>query len=307
MTTTIPVYGLYGERSEPAWSNFFNLEHLPERSRIYNWIIPPHIHETLLQLLYIREGQLDALCNNSRKLLIAPSLLLIPAKTVHALHYTPDTDGPSITVSQRLIETAATSMVPEMLPLLRTPTMIPIDRERDDEGIMQCYERIELELDQSDRAAIPLCVSQFMTLMIEVMRILNSLPEKNANTGAHSRKAAQIEKFLSIVDEKFREHLPIDFYANHMGMTTCHLSRLCREMLGSSTLDVINSRIIQEAQRDLVYTSQSVKQLAASLGFFDEAYFTRFFKKHVGASPRQYRSRVMKELFGEACPETANV
>ena len=89
----------------------------------------------------------------------------------------------------------------------------------------------------------------------------------------------------------------IDDYANKMGMTPGHLSRLCRLALGMSSLDVINMRVIQEAQRELVYTSKTIKQLAASLGFTDEAYFTRFFRKHVGVSPKKFRSLAIEQIF----------
>ncbi|MCZ8623541.1 helix-turn-helix domain-containing protein [Escherichia albertii] len=81
-----------------------------------------------------------------------------------------------------------------------------------------------------------------------------------------------------------------------MGMSAGHLSRLCRLMLGMSSLDVINMRVIQEAQRELIYTSKTIKQLAAFLGFNDEAYFTRFFHKHTGVSPSQFRERAVRQI-----------
>jgi AraC-like DNA-binding protein len=52
-----------------------------------------------------------------------------------------------------------------------------------------------------------------------------------------------------------------------MGLTAGQLSRICREVLGMSALDVINARLVHEAQRELVYSVGSVKQLAAELGF----------------------------------------
>lgn len=67
-------------------------------------------------------------------------------------------------------------------------------------------------------------------------------------------------------------------------------------VLGISSLEVINARLVHEAQRDLVYTSSSIKQLADILGFSDEAYFGRFFRKHTGLSPREFRGRALQAM-----------
>ena len=87
-------------------------------------------------------------------------------------------------------------------------------------------------------------------------------------------------------------------YADAMGLTAGQLSRICREVLGMSSLDVINARLLHEAQRELVYTSSSIQQLAGALGFEDDAYFSRFFKRHSGLSPRAFRVQALAQLAG---------
>ena len=108
---------------------------------------------------------------------------------------------------------------------------------------------------------------------------------------ANSRKVAQIEKFRALVETNYKKHLPVTAYAEQLGITSGQLTRLCREELGMSSMDVINARMVHEAQRDLVYTTSSIKQLAYTLGFADETYFGRFFRKHTGLSPREFRAK----------------
>ena len=83
---------------------------------------------------------------------------------------------------------------------------------------------------------------------------------------------------------------------NQVGVTVGQLSRLCREVLGKSSLQVINDRLIQEAQRELVYTALPIKQLASELGFEDDAYFSRFFRKHMGMTPKAYRAKSLAQM-----------
>lgn len=99
-----------------------------------------------------------------------------------------------------------------------------------------------------------------------------------------------------LVNDNFKKRLPMAFYAGQLGVTPGQLSRLCREVLGSSSLDVMNARIVHEAQRDLVFSSRSIQQLADAPGFADEAYFGRFFRKHTGLTPREFRARALRTM-----------
>jgi len=50
------------------------------------------------------------------------------------------------------------------------------------------------------------------------------------------------------------------------------------------------ARIVLEAKRQLRFTSGSVSEIAYALGFDDPAYFTRFFSRRAGLSPRAFRA-----------------
>ena len=54
-------------------------------------------------------------------------------------------------------------------------------------------------------------------------------------------------------------------------------------------LALLHARVMLEAQRDLSYTTLSVKQIALGLGFSDAGYFTRFFQRLSGRTPTQWR------------------
>lgn len=60
---------------------------------------------------------------------------------------------------------------------------------------------------------------------------------------------------------------------------------------GSSLKICINSMVLQWAKEKILLTDMSLKEIAFSLDFADEFYFSRFFKKHTGLSPKEYRKR----------------
>lgn len=61
---------------------------------------------------------------------------------------------------------------------------------------------------------------------------------------------------------------------------------------------MIDARSIHEAKRLLGYSTMSVKQVALELGFQDEAYFSRFFRKNTGLRPTEYRAEAGKARSG---------
>jgi AraC family transcriptional activator of pobA len=76
-----------------------------------------------------------------------------------------------------------------------------------------------------------------------------------------------------------------------MHLSGYQLNAITKTALGRSCSDLINERIILEAKRYLLATSEQVNQVADHLGYEDVSYFIRFFKKHTGYSPEAFRQK----------------
>ena len=109
---------------------------------------------------------------------------------------------------------------------------------------------------------------------------------------AQARRANQVEAFRRLVAAHSRSRLSVSEYATRLGITAGQLTRLCRETLGMSSLDVINRQRLHDAQLELALTVASIHRVAANLGFGDEDYFGRFFRRHAGMTPTAYRERM---------------
>lgn len=302
MARQIPNYALYGDQDSPSWQDSFDFEWIPQRSRPYNWRIHPHTHDAFIQILHLTKGGVEVFADGTRAALQAPCLLLIPAQTVHGFVFTSDVDGPVVTAAQRPLESMAGLVMPELLPLIRRPQLLALsDDTRHVDALMPLFLAIEREARTHAAGQMAAGMSVLVALLVQVARLCGSPSSTAVPTG--SRKTAQVEKFRALVDRHFKRHWPVTAYASELGITAGQLSRLCRDVLGLSALDVLNSRLVHEAQRDLVYTTSSIKQLAGQLGFADEAYFGRFFRKHTGQSPREFRARALAAMAGGVQPE----
>ena len=74
-------------------------------------------------------------------------------------------------------------------------------------------------------------------------------------------------------------------------MSEKHLSFVCKQVLGHGALSLINQSIIIESEQLLAKTSMPITEIAEKLGFSNIGVFGRFFKRHVGLSPREYRTK----------------
>lgn len=69
------------------------------------------------------------------------------------------------------------------------------------------------------------------------------------------------------------------------------LRKACLSIAEQPPIKLVHARVLLEAKRQLLYTSKPISEIGYALGFDDPAYFTRFFSRRVGMSPRAYRLR----------------
>ncbi|MBR0564721.1 helix-turn-helix domain-containing protein [Azoarcus sp. L1K30] len=293
--TRLPDYDLYGSEAKPGWLDTFSFEWIPERSRPNNWEINAHTHNAMMQLLYVCKGGGEALLDSTKWTIDPPCLIVIPALTVHGFRFSREVDGPVVTAPQRPLEALAAIVRPELVSVLRTPAVIPVQASgRHVDALMPLFLALEREAKVYAAGQIAAGSALLIALFVQLQRICEG--QASAPGAERSRRAARLEKFRAMVDRDFRTRLPVEKYASELGVSAGQLARICRESLGMSPLDVINARLVHEAQRELMYSTLSVKQIADLLGFADEAYFGRFFKKHAGQTPTEFRVLARHQL-----------
>ncbi|MDO6515660.1 AraC-type DNA-binding protein [Zobellia uliginosa] len=99
----------------------------------------------------------------------------------------------------------------------------------------------------------------------------------------------QFFEFKELVEANFKEGLSVGGYADTMNISTKTLSTLTNAVVGRSPSQLIAERTMLEAKRLVRFTSLQINEIAFRLGFEDASYFVKYFKRHLGQSPKSYR------------------
>ena len=101
-----------------------------------------------------------------------------------------------------------------------------------------------------------------------------------------------VADFQQLLEKHFIEERELPFYASQLYLSPDAFSKKLKKLLGKTPTKLLQERLVLEAKKQLHLTYKSIKEIAFDLNFDDEFYFSRFFKKHVGLSPKHFREKV---------------
>jgi len=284
----IPRFALYGE-SPAGEPDQVHIEDVQSRSRLYQWEIEPHVHQGLVQILWVQEGQVDIRLDDMTATLEGPAAIVVPPDVVHGFRFAQGTDGLVLTVSHRLLVEGGPSEVSSaFLALFAESGMLTfVAGEPLALRLHGLLRELAAEFVEPDPGHSPVCGWIAWAFLWRLAQAGNriqhgTLPGRRTAPGLFTR-------FLALVEQNFLKHWPLERYANRLGLTVPRLNRMVRKEHGCSALELVHQRLTREASRRLIYIAAPASSLAPDLGFEDPAYFSRFFKRRTGMTPQVYR------------------
>ena len=134
----------------------------------------------------------------------------------------------------------------------------------------------------------------YINIMLHhIERLYYPTATEDAPTDAATGIVLQLEDLL---EQDYLEHKQVQHYADALNISPAYLTQVTNKVLGQSARDLIQERVLLEAKRLLFHTQDTIAEVAYRLGYQDPAYFTRFFRTHVGDTPDQFRRKQHREL-----------
>lgn len=98
-----------------------------------------------------------------------------------------------------------------------------------------------------------------------------------------------IETALHYIHQNFPSTISLDLVADKVHLNPNYFSTIFKKETGTSLTYYINDLRINSAKHLLTSTNKSILEIAISVGFEDQSYFCKVFRKFSGLSPTQYR------------------
>lgn len=129
--------------------------------------------------------------------------------------------------------------------------------------------------------------------MFNVLKlIIDELPYEQCSVSHDlGHKKEVYEVFLHHLYRHFRKERQIRFYADKLNVSAPYISRLVKEISGSTVYDHVSSLIYKEICNLLTQTDMTMGEIADQLSFSDQSAMTNFFKQRSGMTPLAYRNR----------------
>ncbi len=244
----------------------------------------PHKHEGYFEMIYITEGKGFHCIETTYYQVNTPDFYFMRPGQLHFWHFTAIPKGYVIMFKEEFFDPVRESNTLQQIQYLLNLKRIPFWSEP---SVGQIFEDI-LKIYQGNsfnaENVIKGCLMVLFSKMSEQCELSDTTPEYPL-----------CNRFLNFLTSQMPSHHKVIEYARELNTSPQNLNQSCKKKLGKTASQLIKEQLILEAKRNLLHTEQNINQIADYLQFNDASYFIKFFKKHTGETPFQFKANYMKD------------
>lgn len=113
--------------------------------------------------------------------------------------------------------------------------------------------------------------------------------DKNLTEESTVTDKVNAAEIISYIDDNYKEKITLDELAFIFRTNRSTLCKVFKATTGKTISEYVNDKKLLKAKDKILSTDKTLTEIAEELNFESIHYFTRFFKKHVGVSPKEYR------------------
>lgn len=125
--------------------------------------------------------------------------------------------------------------------------------------------------------------------------LLHSERERRKQDFKEVRKGADLDYVLlfnDLIEAEYKTHKQVRHFASRLSVTEKRLNQATSKVLGKTAKQMIDDRILLEAKRMLAHTHDTIKEVGYTLGFEEPTNFIKYFRKHNGSTPVEFREKL---------------
>lgn len=289
------TYLQYSVASSLPKTSFFSISNTQEVRELFpNGASELHSHQ-FYSIFWFRSGEGTHIVDFDEYNIEKDSIFFLSPKHLHTFRNLKDNNGIAIAFTEDFLLHLGT----ELLNCIKAKLFYPIH------GVSHCTlqenakRKIEhyvklLQEESASNTKDTLLQSKFLAsalslFLIDIIRLgdWEEADKLDVNSDPHRT----YWHFVDLVEKNFTKHHSVKFYIETMRISQTTLAAHTQQYAKISPLKLINDRIILEAKRMIRYSDLRIKEIAFDLGFKDDSYFAKLFKRNVGMSPVEFRQK----------------
>lgn len=152
--------------------------------------------------------------------------------------------------------------------------------------ISGCLRNILREMEQKNTGYEDVCQAYMEILIIRLMRNTALAVPKEPQVVFGNRQCAAVKRYI---DLHFKEPMTLDQLAEDAHMDKYYLSHVFKREYGTSPINYMITKRLEESKYLLAETDLSMSQIAQLLGFSSLSYFSQVFRRTQDVTPMEYR------------------
>ena len=223
---------------------------------------------------------------NLQKIITQPNSfnVILPGQIITHDYQTPDFEARHIIMSSKFVDTLG---LDNRFSLFNSHNQVisTILSDYELEAILTFYEMLKWNITHKNDYILE--TVRHMTLAF--FYGFSHTFQQNITSKQTNRPQQLTDDFLMLVKQHFKQEHSLEFYANRLCVTPKHLTTTIKATTDCTAKEWIDKHLLLEAKALLKSTNLTIQQIADTLHFTSQDVFSKYFKHHIGRTPKEYR------------------
>lgn len=217
-------------------------------------------------------------------------LIIIAGSIVHNISNSDDFKISYITFKHEVYDEATAQLEPSFTFFLKEYPCVQLGEKRINKMNYLVEAMEDFYYEKTNCFRIKIFKNNIQSFLLDVYDKTRTLfkIDKSEEVG---RREELFIKFIHLIHKYCPQQREVGFYAEKLYITSRYLSSITQNVADKSAKYIIDKHAIQRIKIMLKYSNMSIQDISYELNFPDQSFFSRYFKKHTGMSPLEYRAK----------------
>ncbi len=240
----------------------------------------PHRHNNYFEVIYLSDGRGFHTIDSRRFEVTPPVIFFVRQEQTHYFDLESEAKGYVAIIKKSFIQQSLDNELKLLLTKLSSQHCLIVN---DNQTIDQLFQLLVNEHALNSEQSFHIIEGLLKALLAKIIEVAQPIIRKS------EQRSDLYQAFLELLQAGTVVKNSVQFYAAQLNTTPQNLNAACRKAVDQSSAEVLAEFITSEAKRLLLYTNNTVSQIALTLDFIDASHFIKYFKRITGATPQSFR------------------